>query len=147
MWFYYITHCLISGHDMTARHLNYLKSCIPRTSRDCCAGSGRAPSIKRRWCEVSLLFFGNNYNFLCFSAVLMAECVKFIICTGLVMQESGSMKRGALSIYSTVILNLQDTLRVCVPSFLYIVQNNLLYVSASNLDAATYQVNFNVIIP
>lgn len=77
----------------------------------------------------------------------MAECVKFIICTGLVMQESGSMKRGALSIYSTVILNLQDTLRVCVPSFLYIVQNNLLYVSASNLDAATYQVNFNVIIP
>lgn len=56
------------------------------------------------------------------------------------MQESGNINRGIHSLYATVILNFKDTLRVCVPSFLYIIQNNLLYVSSSNLDAATYQV-------
>ncbi|XP_047989414.1 UDP-N-acetylglucosamine transporter isoform X2 [Leguminivora glycinivorella] len=78
------------------------------------------------------------------AAVLLAELVKFIICTVLVIHESGSVRGGAHSIYATVILNLEDTLRVCVPSFLYIVQNNLLYVSASNLDAATYQVTYQL---
>lgn len=69
----------------------------------------------------------------------MAEFFKLIICIGLVMQESGGVEKGAKSMFNIVLLNVKDTLRVCVPSFLYIVQNNLLYVSASNLDAATYQ--------
>lgn len=78
------------------------------------------------------------------AAVFMAEVFKLIICVALVMQESGNIKKGVHSMYTTVILNVKDTLRVCVPSFLYIVQNNLLYVSASNLDAATYQVTYQL---
>ncbi|CAH0717219.1 unnamed protein product, partial [Brenthis ino] len=78
------------------------------------------------------------------AAVLMAEVLKLAICIVLVMQESRSLKKGALTMYSTVILNIKDTLRVCVPSFLYVIQNNLLYVSASNLDAATYQVTYQL---
>lgn len=70
----------------------------------------------------------------------MSEFVKLFICVGLVIWEAGNIQKGILTMYATVILNFKDTLRVCVPSFLYIVQNNLLYVSASNLDAATYQV-------
>ncbi|XP_013185643.2 UDP-N-acetylglucosamine transporter [Amyelois transitella] len=78
------------------------------------------------------------------AAVVMTEVFKLVICLGLVMQESGNVKKGLRSMYATVILNFKDTLRVCVPSFLYIVQNNLLYVSASNLDAATYQVTYQL---
>ncbi|XP_037301242.1 UDP-N-acetylglucosamine transporter-like, partial [Manduca sexta] len=77
-------------------------------------------------------------------AVLMAEVFKLVICICLVTQESGGIKQGMRSMYNIVILNIKDTLRVCVPSFLYIVQNNLLYVSASNLDAATYQVTYQL---
>lgn len=78
------------------------------------------------------------------AAVLMAEVFKLVICVGLVMQESGGVNKGTHSMYNIVILNFKDTLRVSVPSFLYIIQNNLLYVSASNLDAATYQVTYQL---
>ncbi|CAH2063343.1 unnamed protein product, partial [Iphiclides podalirius] len=78
------------------------------------------------------------------AAVLMAEFVKLLICIVLVIKELGNLKKGIWSMYTTVILNIKDTLRVSVPSFLYVVQNNLLYVSASNLDAATYQVTYQL---
>uniref|UniRef100_A0A1E1WMD4 UDP-N-acetylglucosamine transporter n=2 Tax=Pectinophora gossypiella TaxID=13191 RepID=A0A1E1WMD4_PECGO len=78
------------------------------------------------------------------AAVVMSEVLKLAICLFLVIQEAGNLTRGVQSLYATVILNIKDTLRVCVPSFLYVVQNNLLYVSSQNLDAATYQVTYQL---
>ena len=37
-----------------------------------------------------------------------------------------------------------DTLKVAVPSFIYTVQNNLLYISISNLPAAVFQVSLKI---
>ncbi|CAG4964827.1 unnamed protein product [Parnassius apollo] len=91
--------------------------------------------------------YARTRNVVMFSspaAVLMAEIVKLLICIVLVIKESGNIKKGLQTMYATVILNIKDTLRVCVPSFLYVIQNNLLYVSASNLDAATYQVTYQL---
>lgn len=70
----------------------------------------------------------------------MSEVVKFITCLGLVYLETGGVKGLFNSIDKQIIKQPIDTLKVCVPSFVYLVQNNLLYVSASHLDAATYQV-------
>lgn len=36
-----------------------------------------------------------------------------------------------------------DTLKVCLPAMLYTLQNNLFYIAASHLDAATFMVIFN----
>lgn len=76
-------------------------------------------------------------------AVLMSEVVKLLTCLIVVFFEEGhSFKRFKAAINNTIVRQPLDTLKICVPSFVYIVQNNLLYLSASHLDAATYQVSF-----
>lgn len=46
---------------------------------------------------------------------------------------------------NTHIWNAPDQmLKMSVPSFLYVVQNNLLYLALTNLDAATYQVCYQL---
>lgn len=70
----------------------------------------------------------------------MAEVVKFLTCLILVFVEEGNFLKFFNSLKLTIIKQPIDTLKVSVPSLLYIIQNNLLYISASNLDAATYQV-------
>nr|CAI5817152.1 unnamed protein product [Callosobruchus analis] len=78
------------------------------------------------------------------TAVMMSEVVKLITCLGIVYVESGGFKMMIEAINRQIIEQPKDTLKVCVPSFVYIIQNNLLYVSASNLDAATYQVTYQL---
>lgn len=46
-------------------------------------------------------------------------------------------------LYEDVFLNVWETLKLAIPAFLYVVQNNLLFIALSNLDAATYQVRSN----
>lgn len=71
----------------------------------------------------------------------MAELVKLLTCLVLVFYEEGKdFQRFIKKLHITVVKNYMDTVKICVPSFVYIVQNNLLYLSASHLDAATYQV-------
>lgn len=73
----------------------------------------------------------------------MSEVVKLLTCLVLVYIDEKTVSKFITALKTTVIQQPMDTLKVCVPSFLYIIQNNLLYVSASNLDAATHQVTGN----
>ncbi|KAG5897203.1 hypothetical protein JTB14_022556 [Gonioctena quinquepunctata] len=82
--------------------------------------------------------------FLSSTAVLMSEVVKLVTCVVLVYLESGGIVQLFESIDKQIIKQPIDTLKICVPSFVYLVQNNLLYVSASHLDAATYQVTYQL---
>nr|CAD7605170.1 unnamed protein product [Timema genevievae] len=82
--------------------------------------------------------------FLSSTAVLMSEVVKLGTCLVLVYLEEGNFNLFVNSLHNTIIKQPMDTLKVCVPSFVYLMQNNLLYVSASHLDAATYQVSYQL---
>ena len=78
----------------------------------------------------------------CFVAVVMSELVKLVACICLVFREEGSTFTALKNaLHNTIIKQPMDTLKVCVPSMIYVIQNNLLYVAASHLDAATYQVS------
>lgn len=83
---------------------------------------------------------------ICFRiAVLMSEIVKLLTCLVVVFyEEDKNIQRFTDTLHRTVIVNIVDTMKVCVPSMVYIVQNNLLYLSASHLDAATYQVTYQL---
>uniref|UniRef100_A0A8D8W6M8 UDP-galactose/UDP-N-acetylglucosamine transporter srf-3 n=1 Tax=Cacopsylla melanoneura TaxID=428564 RepID=A0A8D8W6M8_9HEMI len=83
--------------------------------------------------------------FISSTGVLMAEVVKLVVCLGLVLIDEGfHIGRFWNLVRAHTIQNPLDTLKVGVPALLYVVQNNLLYLSASNLDAATSQVTYQL---
>ncbi|XP_042202943.1 UDP-N-acetylglucosamine transporter-like isoform X2 [Homarus americanus] len=82
--------------------------------------------------------------FIASSAVVVAEFVKLLASLLLVYKQEGSIQHWFMTLNTQIWQQKIDTLKVCVPSFIYLIQNNLLYVSASNLDAATYQVTYQM---
>uniref|UniRef100_A0A6U4IW91 Sugar phosphate transporter domain-containing protein n=1 Tax=Phaeomonas parva TaxID=124430 RepID=A0A6U4IW91_9STRA len=73
------------------------------------------------------------------TAVATMEVMKFMVCVGFVVNE-----RGWGGLYRAIAGRPGDILRLAVPSLLYTVQNNLLYFALSNLDAAIYQVSYQI---
>lgn len=83
--------------------------------------------------------------FISTTAVFFAELVKLVTCLGLVWNsENRSLTQWWKALHSTVIAQPMDTVKVMVPSAVYLIQNNLLYVAASNLDVATYQITYQL---
>ena len=76
------------------------------------------------------------------TAVVLAEVFKVLTCLVVTFHQVGyQWKAFAAEINNEIVNKPWETLKLAVPSGLYTIQNNLLYVALSNLDAATYQVN------
>ena len=80
--------------------------------------------------------------YLASSAVFVMEVMKFVICCVVIAYQSGGALLGELKEH--VVDSPWEMLKLCVPSLLYTIQNNLLYLALSNLDAATYQVCYQL---
>lgn len=80
--------------------------------------------------------------YLASTAVFVMEVMKFVICCIVVAFQSGGNLLGEFQDH--VIGAPMEILKLCVPSLLYTVQNNLLYLALTNLDAATYQVCYQL---
>ena len=84
----------------------------------------------------------NTPLYLSSSAVFVMEIMKFVICSSVVAWQSGGNLLNQYYIH--VYQSPYEMLKLCVPSLLYTVQNNLLYLALTNLDAATYQVCYQL---
>lgn len=84
-------------------------------------------------------------RYLASSAVVSAEVLKILTCTVLVLIENNYNMRAMNQLLKEEIVNKpMETLKLAVPAGIYTLQNNLLYVALSNLDAATYQVTYQL---
>ncbi|KAJ8278927.1 hypothetical protein COCON_G00059930 [Conger conger] len=88
---------------------------------------------------------GEGPRYLASSAVVAAELLKILACVVLVYRDRSYSLRSLNAALTQEILNKpMETLKLAIPSGIYTLQNNLLYVALSNLDAATYQVTYQL---
>jgi UDP-sugar transporter A1/2/3 len=78
------------------------------------------------------------------TAVFFSELLKLICSFIFLSQERGSVGSAISNVVQNLTKNLSETAKVTVPSLLYTVQNNLLFVSLSNLSGAVYQVTYQL---
>lgn len=79
--------------------------------------------------------------FMSTTAVIMSEVLKFLACFVIIFYKEGSVRAFLAHLEENIIKQPLDCLKICVPSIIYTLQNNLLFVAVSNLDAAVFQVN------
>ncbi|XP_069593521.1 UDP-N-acetylglucosamine transporter isoform X2 [Ranitomeya imitator] len=84
-------------------------------------------------------------RYLSSTAVVAAEVLKIVACIFLVYKDNSCSVRALNRVLHDEIINKpMETLKLAIPSGIYTLQNNLLYVALSNLDAATYQVTYQL---
>ena len=84
----------------------------------------------------------NQPLYLASTAVFIMEVMKLVICAMVIAYQTGGQLLSELKVH--VLQSPGEMLKLCVPSLLYTVQNNLLYLALTNLDAATYQVCYQL---
>uniref|UniRef100_A0A915CFQ2 UDP-galactose transporter n=1 Tax=Parascaris univalens TaxID=6257 RepID=A0A915CFQ2_PARUN len=78
--------------------------------------------------------------FLSSVAVFFTELLKLFICIVVIIYEERGVTQAFSQILHQVFGNPWDTMKVCIPAMIYTIQNNLFYLGATHLEAATFMV-------
>ncbi|KAI9595953.1 nucleotide-sugar transporter-domain-containing protein [Syncephalis fuscata] len=78
------------------------------------------------------------------TAVVLAEIIKLPTCLFILYKQSSSWASFQRRVKRDILQQPKDLLLMAVPSALYAIQNNLLYIALSNLEAASFQVIYQV---
>lgn len=88
-------------------------------------------------------------QFFTSAAVLLMEVSKTLLCLGIILctertrcVQTFSTSRFPSKLFANILGRPLDTLKTSIPAIAYSLQNNLLYVGVSHLDAATFSVGF-----
>lgn len=78
------------------------------------------------------------------TVVFLTECLKYTLCLLLLLLSQGSLPASFTTFTQEVVHRPRETLSLAVPACLYTMQNNLLILALTNLDAATFQVTYQL---
>lgn len=78
------------------------------------------------------------------TAVVITEVLKMFSCFLVIGFDSGGVGGLMKALNDEIISVPMELVKLAVPSILYTIQNNLLYVALSNLDPATFQVGYQL---
>uniref|UniRef100_A0A671RGS8 CMP-sialic acid transporter-like n=1 Tax=Sinocyclocheilus anshuiensis TaxID=1608454 RepID=A0A671RGS8_9TELE len=81
------------------------------------------------------------------TAVCLTELIKLLLSLGMLLRETGDLGRFRSAVVSHIFKSPKELLKLSVPSVVYAIQNNMAFVALSNLDAAVYQVTYQLKIP
>ena len=84
-------------------------------------------------------------KFLDSSAVVVCEVVKLVLSFCVLCYDESGILSGLKTVYTHVVKDPLDLIKVSPTALLYFIQNQLVYVSISNLEAATHLVSFVVL--
>ena len=79
--------------------------------------------------------------YLSSTAVVVSEVMKILACIFFLLREANNdLDHLKKNMKEQIFQNWTDNIKLTVPAILYTIQNNLLFLALSYLDAATYQV-------
>uniref|UniRef100_A0A667Z141 Solute carrier family 35 member A1 n=1 Tax=Myripristis murdjan TaxID=586833 RepID=A0A667Z141_9TELE len=81
------------------------------------------------------------------TAVFITEVIKLALSVVMLSKETGSPTRMKNTIVEHIFRSPKELLKLSVPSIVYAIQNNMAFLALSNLDAAVYQVTYQLKIP
>lgn len=73
--------------------------------------------------------------------VFLMDFIKFCLCSVIIIVNEGSIARFVRDVKESVFGNPVETMKICVPSLIYTLQNNLYYIALSNLESTTFCVS------
>ncbi|KAG0364931.1 nucleotide-sugar transporter-domain-containing protein [Gamsiella multidivaricata] len=82
--------------------------------------------------------------YLASTAVFLAEIIKLLTCFWILVYKTKSISQTVYIVRKEIVEQPREILKMLVPSGLYALQNNLLYIALSNLEAATFQVTYQM---
>ncbi|XP_034018380.1 CMP-sialic acid transporter [Thalassophryne amazonica] len=81
------------------------------------------------------------------TAVCISEVIKLLLSLGMLAKEMASPSWLKKAIVEHIFCSPKELLKLSIPSIVYAFQNNMAFIALSNLDAAVYQVTYQLKIP